>query len=208
MPFVTIEGIEGCGKTTQARRLVDALGTRALLTIEPGATGLGVALRQVLLEQRGADISPLAELLLFFADRAQHVYEVIRPALAAGRIVVSDRYSDSTLAYQGYGRGLPLPMIRSLAEQATTGLVPDVTLLLDVPVELGLSRARRRGAADRIESETLEFHTRVRAGYLELANADPGRWAVIDASLAEDEVAAALRDALRRRGIEVDHGAR
>ena len=208
MSFLTVEGIEGCGKSTQARRLAEAIGPKALLTVEPGATELGVAIRTLLLEQRSREVSPLAELLLFFADRAQHVHEVVRPALAAGRIVISDRYADSTTAYQGYGRGLSLDLIRTLTAHATGGLVPDLTLLLDLPVAAGLARARRRGLADRMESEEIGFHERVRQGYLKLAAEEPARWVVIDATGSEDEVAARIRAAVAARGIEMADAAR
>jgi len=208
MSFLTVEGIEGCGKSTQARRLAEAIGPKALLTVEPGATELGVAIRTLLLEQRSREVSPLAELLLFFADRAQHVHEVVRPALAAGRIVIADRYADSTTAYQGYGRGLSLDLIRTLTAHATGGLVPDLTLLLDLPVAAGLARARRRGLADRMESEEIGFHERVRQGYLKLAAEEPARWVVIDATGPEDEVAARIRAAVAARGIEMADAAR
>jgi dTMP kinase len=162
----------------------------------------------LLLEQRGHDVSPLAELLLFFADRAQHVHEVIRPALAAGRVVICDRFADSTTAYQGFGRGLPLDLIRTLAGAATQGLSPDVTVLLDVPAELGLRRARRRGLPDRMEEEERSFHERVGQGYRGLAAEEPKRWAVVDASASEADVASAVCAALSARGIEVPHAAR
>jgi dTMP kinase len=203
MTFITLEGIEGCGKSTQARRLAAAIGPKALLTVEPGATELGVAIRTLLLEQRSREISPLAELFLFFADRAQHVHEVVRPALAAGRVVISDRYADSTVAYQSYGRGLSLELIRTVTQHATGGLVPDLTLLLDLPVEAGLARARRRGLADRMESEDHAFHERVREGYLKLAAEEPARWAVVDATGSEDDVAVRIRAVVAQRGIEV-----
>jgi dTMP kinase len=208
MPFITVEGIEGCGKSTQARRLAEAVGPKALLTVEPGATELGGAIRTLLLEQRSREVSPLAELLLFFADRAQHVHEVVRPALASGRTVISDRYADSTTAYQGYGRGLSLDLIRTLTTHATGGLAPDLTLLLDLPVEVGLARARRRGAADRMESEDVGFHERVRQGYLKLATENPARWVVIDATGSEDDVAARIRTAVAARGIELTDAVR
>ncbi len=200
MSFVSIEGIEGCGKSTQARRLAEWLGPQALLTAEPGGTALGRAIRELVLA-KGGRVSPVAELLLFFADRAQHVEEVVRPALAAGRTVVSDRYTDSTLAYQGYGRGLSLELVRSLAAHATGGLSPDLTVLIDVPVEIGLARARRRGVADRIEVEVREFHERVREGYHCLAREERTRWVVIDGSGDEAEVAMLVRAAVAARGI-------
>jgi dTMP kinase len=200
MPFLTVEGIEGCGKSTQARRLAEWLGPEALLTVEPGGTALGRAIREMLLST-GGHVTPVAELLLFCADRAQHVAEVIRPALDAGRVVISDRYTDSTLAYQGYGRGLSSELIRATSLHATGGLAPDLTILIDVPVNVGLSRVRRRSAADRIETEQREFHERVRQGYITLAQAEPARWAVIDGSGSEADVAESARAAVVTRGV-------
>ncbi len=146
--FITFEGIEGSGKSTQAQRLAAELGSSALLTREPGGTALGQAVRRLLLDE--GHVAPEAEVLLFFADRAQHVAEIVRPALRAGRIVLSERYVDSSYAYQGHGRGLPLRLLRAVAELATGGLVPDLTIFFDVPVEMGLARIALRGARDRI----------------------------------------------------------
>jgi dTMP kinase len=195
--FITFEGIEGCGKSTQARRLAAALG--ALLTFEPGATELGRRIRPLLLE--GGPIAPGAELLLFAADRAQHVAEVIRPALAAGKTVVCDRYLDSTLAYQGFGRGLGLDRIRALMETATGGLQPDATILLDCSVETGLARVGRRGAGDRFETEQKPFHEKVRQGFLTLAQAEPDRWVIVDGERDEETIAGEIRAAARARGL-------
>ncbi len=200
MAFMTIEGIEGCGKSTQARLLAERLGRRAVLTAEPGSTELGKAIRSLLLHQ-GGRISPSAELLLFLADRAQHVEEVIRPALSAGKIVISDRYMDSTLAYQGYGRGLPLAYVRSLTTQAAGGLIPDVTVVLDIAVEVGLARARERSAPDRMEAEERAFHERVRQGFLALAREEPERFVVIDARGDVEEVAWRVRVVAAAHGI-------
>jgi dTMP kinase len=165
------------------------------MTREPGGTAFGGELRRLLLDIRSADFSARAELLLFLADRAQHLQEVIMPTLGEGAIVLCDRYADSTLAYQGYGRGMPLDQITRLNEFATCGLWPDMTLLLDVPVELGLARAGERNREEgtavsegRFEAERLEFHKRVRAGYLELAAKNPKRYEVVDASLPTDAV--------------------
>lgn len=191
MPFCTFEGIEGSGKSTQAARFAARFGERALLTREPGGTELGRGVRELLLAPRPHPVAAAAESLLFFADRAQHVSERLRPALAAGQVVICDRYVESSLAYQGYGRGLDLDALQRIAAFATGGLRPDLILLLDLPVEAGLSRARSRaGGPDRLEAEDVAFHERVRAGYHAMAAADPARWRVVDATGGEDEVAA------------------
>jgi len=197
--FITFEGIEGSGKSTQARRLVDELGSAALLTREPGGTALGQAIRRLLLDE--GDVAAEAEVLLFLADRAQHVAEVVRPALRAGRIVLSERYVDSTYAYQGHGRGLRLDLLRAATELATGGLLPDLTLFFDVPVQLGLARVAQRGVRDRLEGETREFHERTRLGYERLMSDDPDRWLRIDASRSSDEVWEEMRAALAARGV-------
>jgi dTMP kinase len=208
MPFITFEGMEGCGKSTQAKLLARALGPDAVLTQEPGGTAIGRAIRQLLLHPANRAMSAEAEVLLFFADRAQHVAEVIRPALAAGKIVISTRYVDTSLAYQGYGRGLDLDRIRSVAVLATGGLRPDLTLFFDLPLEIGLARVVSRGGRDRLESEVREFHERVRNGYLELAAAEPDRWIRIDASGSEADVEARTRAAVEARGLAPSHGLR
>jgi dTMP kinase len=203
--FISFEGVEGCGKSTQALRLASSLGGRAVLTQEPGGTPLGRSLRQLLLGPQGRPV-PAAEVLMYFADRAQHVAELVRPSLSAGKVVISDRYVDSSFAYQGHGRGLPLPLLRAAFELAAGGLLPDVTLFLDVPVDIGLLRIGRRGQRDRLESEQREFHERVRAGYLELIAAEPGRFVTIDATRDEDEVERAVRAALEQRGLRTERG--
>lgn len=194
--LIALEGVDGCGKSTQARLLADELG--ALLTFEPGDSSIGNVLRQVLLDSPGSSLTPRAEALLMAADRAQHVAEVLEPALAGGRWVVSDRYSASTLAYQGYGRGLDLDVLRRVVDWATGGLEADLTVLVDVPLDLAFGR--RRGVdTDRLERLRPEFHERVRQGYLALAEAAPSRWAVVDGSSTVAEVADAVRRTVTSR---------
>jgi dTMP kinase len=199
--FITFEGIEGSGKSTLVDLVAGRVGERALRTREPGGTAIGRALRSVLLDPGSGDLSPLAELLLYFADRAQHVAEVVRPALDAGRVVLCDRYVESSLAYQGYGRGLGRESIRKLAEIATGGLRPELIVFLDVPVEVGLQRVGRRGRHDRLEREVGAFHEKVRAGYLELMAAEPGRWLRLDATAAPTELAGSVWGELERRNL-------
>lgn len=188
--FVTFEGSEGCGKSTQAkalwRRLLDA-GMPAELTYEPGGTPLGDKLRRLLKQEIDENIAPLSELMLFIVCRAELVNKVIRPGLEQGKVVVCDRFADSTLAYQGYGRGLDLKMIEYLNGLATGGIKPDLTILLDLPVGRGLGR-KAGDVADRFESEDIVFHNKVRDGYLKLATREPERWLVIDANLPETEI--------------------
>jgi dTMP kinase len=199
--FITIEGPEGAGKTTQAPALVRHLegrGIEVLLTREPGGTWLGERIRDVLLARTGsvAATDPVADALLFNAARRQLVTEVIDPALAAGRTVVCARFADSTLAYQGYGAGVPLDVLRSLAGAATDGLAPDLTVLLDLPPAEGLAR-KAPDDVTRFEAEfDLAFHDRVRAGFLALARAEPGRFAVVDAARPAHQVAAVVAAAV------------
>jgi dTMP kinase len=192
--FIVLEGGEGSGKSTQARLLADALG--AVLTREPGATEVGRRIRDVVLDPAaGRGLDDRAEALLMAADRAQHVAEVVRPALDAGRDVVSDRFSGSTLAYQGHGRGLDLGELAWLSRWAARGLEPDVVVLLDVPREV--AAARMGGAPDRMEAAGAAFHARVLAGYRSLAAADPARWVVVDGTGAVEEVAERVLKAVR-----------
>lgn len=184
--FITFEGIEGVGKSTQLALLATALtnlGHDVLSTREPGGTPAGEAIRDILLHRDHVSLSDDTELLLMFAARAQHLAAVVRPALAAGRIVLCDRFTDATWAYQGGGRGIPAPRIACLEEWVQQGLRPHVTLLLDAPVDTGMTRARGRGnGGDRFEREQVEFFQRVRAAYQRIAAQEPGRVAVIDAT--------------------------
>ena len=190
--LIALEGIDGCGKSTQVRRVAAKLN--ALATHEPGGTPLGDALRTVVLD-RHVTMSPLAELLVMAADRAQHVAEVLRPTLAAGRDVVCDRFNASTLAYQGYGRGLDLAVVRRVVDAAADGLEADLTILLDCPPQLALERRATRASDDRFESADAAFAERVRDGFLALAGESP-RWRVVDASRARDAVDRDVDDAV------------
>ncbi len=201
--FITFEGPEGSGKSTQIRLLAEFLRARGLsveVVREPGGTPIGDQVRHVLHDTANTAMSPEAEVLLYSASRAQLVSQRIRPSLAAGRIVLCDRYADSTMAYQGYGRGLDLGMLAALTEIATGGLKPDLTLLLDLDVSAGLSRRRVRGEEmNRLDLEAVAFHERVREGYRLLANADPERWVRIQADRPVDVVAADIREAVLAR---------
>jgi dTMP kinase len=196
--FVTLEGIEGCGKSTQARLLAESLRDTdrrdVVLTREPGGTDVTQRIRALLADPT-SHLDARCELLLFLADRAQHVATVIRPALERGAVVVCDRYSDSTLAYQGYARGHSLDLLRDLNEWASYGLRPDLTFWIDCPVETGLTRANKRsgGPGDRFEKEPLAFHEKVSAGFAELATADPQRFVHVDGTRSKDVVAAEIR---------------
>ena len=183
--FITVEGIEGVGKSTNIDFLSDLIAQRGydvVLTREPGGTPLAERIRDLLLAHGDEPLPDTAELLLFFAARALHVHNMIRPALAAGKWVICDRFTDASRAYQGAGRGQDRDRIDALAAWVQEGLEPDITLLLDAPASVGMNRARRRGETDRLESEQVSFYERVRAAYLELAQEEPERFAVVDAS--------------------------
>lgn len=188
--FITFEGGEGCGKSTQSRLLLKKLERQnilAVLTHEPGGTALGDELRKALKRKRSFPILPQAELFLVAASRAQLVTELIRPALEEGKVVICDRFTHSTMVYQGYGRGLDFTAIKMVNNIATRYLNPDLIILLDISPEQGLTR--KRGSKDRFELEDLSFHQRVRNGYLNMAKAEPDRWLVIDASLPKGKIA-------------------
>ena len=200
--FITIEGGEGAGKSTMIERISDWLeqaGYRVVTTREPGGTDLAEKLREILLDRQNVSLSSKAELMLMFAARAQHLAELIRPALLRGETVLCDRFTDATWAYQGGGRELPRQDIATLEQLVHGDLQPDLTLLLDLPVELGLRRASDRGEADRFEQESLEFFERVRAAYLERARSSPQRFAVIDASKNVDEVWSQIESVLQEQ---------
>ncbi len=203
--FITFEGIEGCGKTTQLRLLAENLrerGHRVAVTREPGGCPIADRVRDILLDAKNSAMTPLTELLLYAAARAQHVAEVVVPALNAGQIVLCDRFTDATIAYQGYGRGLDQELIARLNTLATGNLRPELTVLVDCPVEVGLERAMARingshGAREeRFELESRQFHQRVRDGYLTLAQREPDRFIVIDGSRSIEETGAAIAAAL------------
>lgn len=195
--FIAFEGGEGCGKSTQAARFADSLG--ALLTREPGGTAVGERVRRILLDPEVEGLSPRAEALLMAAARAQHVDEVIAPALESGRDVVTDRFTGSSLAYQGHGRGLDVAAIERLSDWATDGLAPDVIVLLDVPPDEARGRRTLEGRGpDRLEAEDASFHERVAAGYRALAEDDSDRWLVVDGVGSVDEVAERVRVAVAK----------
>jgi len=200
--FITLEGPEGSGKTSHIKPLAEWLegkGRRVHTTREPGGTPISEQVRAVIHDLKNTEMHPRTETLLYQAARAQIVEQVIRPKLAEGAIVLCDRYADSTLAYQGYGHQQNLDEVRALVRYATGGLVPDLTLLLDIDVEAGLRRKDQSGEWNRLDAYTLEFHRRVRRGYLELVRAEPNRWVVIDASPLWPAVQAALRAAIEVR---------
>ncbi|MBX2860652.1 MAG: dTMP kinase [Vampirovibrio sp.] len=188
--FITFEGIDGCGKSTQIKLCAEALQAKdheVITTLNPGGTEVGKEIRQLLLHHPGY-VSPTSELLMYIADRAQHMEEVVFPALAIGKVVLCDRHLDSTIAYQGYGRGLNLAQIDTLNQIAIQGRKPDLTFLLDGPVETLAARVQNRGKADRMEQEKQAFHQRVRDGFLMIASQDPVRFRVMDAQESVEEL--------------------
>jgi dTMP kinase len=195
--FITLEGIEGSGKTTQALILAETLrsrGKQVMITREPGGTRAGELMRAIFLDGT-ISLATTAELLLVLADRAQHVCEKLRPALAADQIVISDRYSDSTIAYQGYGRGFDLKLVRELNRLVSDGISPDLTIVLDCPVEIGLARTRMRAnntprGPDRFEAEQIDFHRRVRDGFCAVAAEEPSRVVLVDSNREPHQISA------------------
>ena len=211
--FITFEGIEGCGKSTQVDRLakrLDKLSIPVVVTLEPGATSVGREIRRLLLDSRNSNMSSLAELFLYEADRAQHIQEVIAPALRDKKWVLCDRYFDATTAYQGYARGQDLSFVEELNDRASFGIKPDITFLIDCPVELGIKRALKRNhlmdqeGQDRFERENLEFHDSVRKAYLHMAEKENMRFFVIDGTLPEDGIEEAVFKILRPYIPEVE----
>jgi len=211
--LIVFEGVEGSGKTTQIQRsrdwflssgILDKLGNYrkpppVIITREPGGTALGINLRQLLLQEQSSSLQHRTELLLYAADRSQHVEELLQPQLDAGAIILCDRYTDSTIAYQGYGRGIDLALIEQINHIATGGLESDLTLWLDVDVTIGLQRARERGVADRMEQAELAFHQRVQQGFAQLASQHPQRIVRIDANQSPDAVQLDIQTVLRQR---------
>lgn len=206
--FITFEGIEGCGKSTQINLLagqLQRLGRQVLLTREPGGCPIADQIRRLLLDADNRTMVPMTELMLYAAARSQHLAEIVQPALTAGSLVLCDRFSDATRAYQAFGRGIDRQVMESLNDLACNGLTPDLTLLLDCQVEVGLARARQRIAGssgpkeERFELESLHFHQRVRDGYLQLAAEEPDRFVVIDATASQDQVARTVLQAVQQR---------
>ena len=207
--FITFEGIEGTGKSTQIellRERLEARGRRVVVTCEPGGSRIGAELRRVLLSLENRDLTPQAELFLYLADRAQHVAQVVRPALASGAVVLSDRFVDSTVAYQGHGRGMDIALLHQLNAVAVDGLWPQLTILLDLDPEIGLGRAVARNtregktnAEGRFEAESLAFHGRVRQGFLDLAAHEPERIRVVDAAGTPEATALVVREIVEAR---------
>lgn len=200
--FISFEGGEGAGKSTQIRRLAERLsaaGHDVVVTREPGGSPGAEAIRELLVNGEADRWSPVTETLLMYASRRDHLERVIRPALAQGKVVLCDRFADSTRAYQGAGGGTPASLIAAMEEHVLNGTIPVLTLILDLPAEVGLSRAEARGGAARFESKGLDFHQRLRAGYLEIARQEPERCVVIDADAELDAVTAAIAEAVNER---------
>lgn len=189
--FISLEGIEGCGKTTQGKLLSEYFsgkGREVVLTHEPGGTAIGDRIREILLLPEHTDMSYITELLLYNAARAQHLSQKVIPALESGKIVITDRFTDSTVAYQGHGRGIDIPLITSINNIATSGLKPDLTILFDLEAETGLSRNRNANKIDRLELEDIGFHKKVRDGFLVIAEAEQERIRIVDASLSIEQI--------------------
>lgn len=209
--FITFEGMEGCGKSTQVAKLVEhfiRLGHDVLQTLEPGGSKLGQDLRRILLDPQNSDLAPASELFLYLADRAQHLATTIVPALDQGRLIICDRFADSTIVYQGYGRGLDTKVLYQLNEVAVQGLWPDLTILLDVDPRTGLGRALNRNKRNKVaasqgrfEAEHLAFHTRIREGYLDWAAQNRKRFVIIDGNDDPETVFNALLRSLEERGL-------
>ena len=203
--FITFEGIEGVGKTTQVQKAFDLLSTKhpekVILTREPGGTRTGETIRNVILQGNADKIDGITEMLLVFAARRQHIQDVINPSLADGRIILCDRFTDATFAYQGGGRGVDEKLITWLQDTVQGALRPDLTLLLDAPPEVGLARIRERSEPDRFEAETISFFQRVRHKYLDIAEKNPDRVHVIDATREVDEVAREIRTVLEAKNV-------
>ena len=200
--FITLEGPEGSGKTSQIPPLIEYLREKGYVvfpTREPGGTSIGEQIREVIHDLKNEEMHPRTETLLYQAARAQIVEQIFKPRLKAGEIVISDRYYDSTIAYQGYGHQQDLEQIRALVKYATGGLTPDLTVLLDVDIEEGLRRKKKDNEWNRLDAYTVEFHQRVRAGYLEMVRQEPGRWVVVDAGSEWNKVQEELRKVIERK---------
>ncbi|WP_029523239.1 dTMP kinase [Persephonella sp. KM09-Lau-8] len=202
--FITFEGVEGAGKSTQAKLLYQYLidkGKDAILTKEPGGTKTGQKIRQILLEKTDEIFPPVAELMLYEADRNFHIHNLIKPSLQQGKYIICDRFTDSTLAYQGYARGLNINLIKQLNEIATEGIKPDITFLIDIPVEEGLKRIKQIRQADRIEDEDIQFHKRLREGFLKIAENEKDRIVVLDGLETPDNIFKKVIEILKNRNI-------
>ena len=202
--FITFEGVEGAGKSTQAKLLYQYLidnGKDVVLTKEPGGTKTGQKIRQILLEKTDEIFPPVAELMLYEADRNFHIHNLIKPSLQQGKYIICDRFIDSTLAYQGYARGLDINLIKQLNEIATEGIKPDITFLIDIPVEEGLKRIRQTRQADRIEDEDIQFHKRLREGFLKIAENEKERIVVLDGMELPENIFGKVIEILKNRNI-------